>query len=224
MKKVNPDQLRAYFDRVAPMIPELFHIAYAVCGNADSAEYALIYALMDVWLSESRGSIAMREALRNAVREAALEDRDESGAECTWDGRDFSENPLLKPLERESAMTRRIIVLRAGCNVGFSAIADLLEISSAEAKREFERFKREWAQISDVSPRNTDLLSKKVRRQMQTPSRAQPDTERIFKGFAENALQTAQPRHIVSRILRGCLEAAAIAVCAFLFWLICILI
>lgn len=224
VKKVNPDRLREYFDRIAPMIPELFHIAYAICGTVESAEYALVYALMDVWLSESRGSIAMRDSLRNTVREVALEERNENEEDCTWDGRDFSENPLLEPLGREKVLTRRIVVLRCGCNFSFSAIAELLEISNAEVKREYARFKGEWAQISGVSQRNAELLNKKIRRQMLIPSHEQPDAERIFKGFAEDALQTARPKHIVSRILRGLLGAAAIAACAVLFWLICILI
>ena len=31
---VDLDSLRDYFDRTLPMLPELFNIAHAICGNA----------------------------------------------------------------------------------------------------------------------------------------------------------------------------------------------
>ena len=34
---VDLDSLRDYFDRTLPMLPELFNIAHAICGNAQAA-------------------------------------------------------------------------------------------------------------------------------------------------------------------------------------------
>ena len=225
MKKVDLDQLRAYFDRVSPFIPELFNIAYAICGTEEAAEYALMYALMDVWMSEARGGIGMREGLRNAVREVALEEALDREDELAWDGGELAANPELAPLNRANAQTCRLVVLRSGCNLGFSVIAKLMDVSAADAKREFNRFKCEWAKRANIPEHGAEAaLSKRVRRQMSAASRLQPSTEALYRSLTEEALQTARPKRLAGRILRRIAEGIVIALCAFLFWLIGVLI
>ena len=225
MKKVDLDQLRAYFDRVSPLIPELFNIAYAICGTEEAAEYALMYALMDVWMSEARGGIGIREGLRNAVREVALEEALDRENEPAWDGGELAANPELAPLNRANVKTRRLIALRSGCNLGFSVIAKLTNVSAADAKREYNRFKREWAKNASIPEHGAEAaLSKRVRRRMSAPSRLQPSAEALYRSLTEEALQTARPKRLAARILRRIVEAIVIALCAFLFWLIGVLI
>ena len=37
----NAEALRSFYSRVTPVIPELFNVAHAICGNYDLAEYSL---------------------------------------------------------------------------------------------------------------------------------------------------------------------------------------
>ena len=46
MSEQTSEALRAWFRRVEPMVPELFNIAHAICGNYDRAEYALRGAIL----------------------------------------------------------------------------------------------------------------------------------------------------------------------------------
>ena len=68
MDKKTPEMMRAFYGRAVPVMPELFNMAYAICGNFDLAEYALQCALLEVWFGESHGGIGFKESLRNAVR------------------------------------------------------------------------------------------------------------------------------------------------------------
>ncbi len=216
---VDLDSLRDYFDRTIPMLPELFNIAHAICGNAQAAEYALMYALMELWMSESRGNPGLREGLRNEIREVALE---ESGGECTWTGAEFALDPLLG---RENARMRRMIVLRYGCNLSCALIGRLFQQSASAVRRQLARFLMRWASAEQIPERQAEAaLTRRIRRQMLTPSPSMPATEAIYRALAEEAVQTARPRHIVSRMLRRVAAGVLIALCALLFWLIGVLI
>ena len=76
----NADALRSFYSRVTPAIPELFNMAYAICGNYDLAEYSLQYTLMEAWMGEFHGGMGFREGLRNTLRrvEVAAPIRDEA--------------------------------------------------------------------------------------------------------------------------------------------------
>jgi hypothetical protein len=85
----NPDALRAFFGRVTPVLPELFNMAHAICGNYDLAEYALQYTLLEAWRGESRGGMGFREGLKHTMRRIALQEAlssRQSAREYTWDG------------------------------------------------------------------------------------------------------------------------------------------
>ncbi len=225
MKNADLEKLRAYYERVKPLLAELFNMAYAICGAKESAECALLYTLMEGWESDSHGNIALREMLRNTVRDAASDEAVESKEACTWNGNEFAQNPKLELLEYEPVQVRRLIVLRCGCNLKLSVIAGLLNLSQTEAKRELVRFKRKWAKGAGVSEHRAEAeLGKILRRQMRMASSQQPDSEAMFRTFTEEALQTKKPMRIVSTVGRGVLEALVVLLCALLFWLVAVLI
>lgn len=216
---VDLDSLRAYFDRTIPMLPELFNIAHVICGNVQSAEYALMYALMELWMSESRGNSALREGLRNEIREVALEEAD---GECTWTGAEFALDPLWA---REDIDLRRIVVLRYGCNLSCALIGRMLQRPASAVRRQIARFLRRWANVRQLSERQAEAsLTNSIRRQMLQPSPAMPEAETIYRALAEEAVQTTRPRHILSRMLRKAAAGLLIVICALLFWLIGVLI
>ena len=225
MKGTDLEQLRAYYERVKPLLAELYNMAYAICGAEEPAENALLFALVEGWEAESRGNIALREMLRNALRENAPDEAAEFEEAATWDGNAFAQNPKLTLLEREKESVRRLIVLRCGCNLSFSVIAGLLDSTQPEVKREFTRVKREWAKCANVPERSAEaVLGRILRRQMRTPSPKQPDAETLFRTFTEEALQTKKPLRLVSTVARGILETIVVLLCALLFWLIAVLI
>ena len=82
-----------------------------------------------------------------------------------------------------------------------------------------------WASAEQIPERQAEAaLTRRIRRQMLMPSPAMPATEAIYRALAEEAVQTARPRHIVSRMLRRVAAGVLIALCALLFWLIGVLI
>ena len=61
------DALRAYFGRVLPAVPELFNMAYAICGNFEQAEYSLQYALTEASMVRVTRSIRIPEDFKDSL-------------------------------------------------------------------------------------------------------------------------------------------------------------
>jgi DNA-directed RNA polymerase specialized sigma24 family protein len=135
----NPDAMRAFFSRVTPVLPELFNMAYAICGNFDLAEYALSYTLIEAWNGESHGGMGFREGLRNTLRrvaaETALGERG-STSEMTWDGlTEETDDPVMRLLAAESVETRRVVALRYGCGLPVKRVAKVMDVSQVQVSR-----------------------------------------------------------------------------------------
>lgn len=226
----NPDALRAFFGRVTPAIPELFNMAYAICGNFDMAEYALGCTLMEAWNGDTHGGMGFREGLRNSLRrlacEAALGERG-SASEMTWDGlcRE-SDDPVLKLLAGESVETRRAVALRYGCSLPVSRIARLTGLSQARVKELLGRFERAAARRLPPQERRRaeQRLTKTIRREFDLAGEDMPSPGLIFRAFEAEASETRRPRHLTRRIIRRLLAGLLAVLCALLFWLAAVLI
>ena len=189
------EALIAFYNRVTPAIPELFNMAYAICGNYDLAEYALQYTLMEAWLGASHGGMGFREGLRNTLRRVALEeamDPRESAPEMTWDGLTAdSDDPLLKLLARE-LLTR-------------------FERAAAGKLPAQQRGRAEAG------------LARSVRRAFDRADEEMPSLGALYRGFEAEALETVRPSHWASRLVKRALCAVLAVVCALAFWLAAVL-
>ena len=226
----NPDAMRAFFSRVTPALPELFNMAYAICGNYDLAEYALTSTLIEAWNGESHGGMGFREGLRNTLRrvawEAALGERG-SAAEKTWDAlAEESGDILMRLLAAESAETRRVVALRYGCGFAPARIARLTGLSPARAKELLDRFGRAAARKLPVQERRRAevRLMKAVRREFERAGEDMPSPGLIYRSFEAETAQARRPRHLAGRIVKRVMAALLAVLCALLFWLAAVLI
>ena len=223
------EALIAFYNRVTPAIPELFNMAYAICGNYDLAEYALQYTLMEAWLGASHGGMGFREGLRNTLRRVALEeamDPRESAPEMTWDGLTAdSDDPLLKLLARESTETRRAAALRYGCGLNAARIARLTGQSPGRVRELLTRFERAAAGKLPAQQRGRVEagLARSVRRAFDRADEEMPSLGALYRGFEAEALETVRPSHWASRLVKRALCAVLAVVCALAFWLAAVL-
>ncbi|MBQ9952096.1 MAG: sigma-70 family RNA polymerase sigma factor [Clostridia bacterium] len=226
----NPDALRAFFGRVTPVLPELFNMAHAICGNYDLAEYALQYTLLEAWRGESRGGMGFREGLRHTMRRIALQEAlssRQSAREYTWDGLTAPDgDALMELLAAESADMRRVVALRYGCALPQAKIAKLMGIPSARVKELLSRFERHAARRLPAQEvrRFEARLSRAVGRAFGVQSDEMPSLGVIYRAFEADALETRRPRRLVSKMIRRALIAVLMVVCAVVFWLAAVLI
>lgn len=83
------EELRAFFARVRPDYRELFNMAHAICGNYETAEYAVQSAILQIYRGAGpvKSRMGLRESLRGAVRREAVSQTLLIGeTELTWDG------------------------------------------------------------------------------------------------------------------------------------------
>lgn len=226
----NPDALRAFFGRVTPTVPELFNMAYAICGNFDLAQYALGCTLMEAWNGDVHGGMGFREGLRNTLRrvavEAALGERG-SASEMTWDALSGeSDDPLMRLLAAESTEVRRTAALRYGCGLSLARIARLTGVSQVRAKELLERFER--AAVRRLPPQERrhaeQRLAKAVRREFERAGEDMPSLGLIYRAFEAEAAETRRPRHLASRVFKRLLAGLLAVLCALLFWLAAVLV
>ena len=226
----NTDVLRSFFTRVTPAIPELFNMAYAICGNYDLAEYVLQFTLMETWSGDSHGGMGFREGMRNTLRrvavEEALEPR-ENALEFTWDGlAEGGDDPVLRLLAQESTETRRAVALRYGCGLPAAKIARLMGVSTNRVKELTDRFSRNAGRSLAAEERHRfeQKLAKTVDRAFDRASAEMPSLGLIYRSFEAEALETRRPKHLASKLVKRVLAAALAVVCALLFWLAAVLI
>lgn len=216
--------LRAYYSRVVPVIPELFNMAYAICGNYDLAEYALQYTLMEAWVGESHGGMGFREGLRNILRRVAMEEALELRTETpeyTWNAfTEESDDPVLGPLARENREVRRIAALRYGCGLSPARIARLTGLTPARVREALERFeKRVKRELSASEKRRADgMIARAIHREFSRRDDSMPSLSAVYRAFEAEASETRRPRHLVSRIVRRAVCVLLALLCAVTFW------
>lgn len=224
------DALRAYFGRVLPAVPELFNMAYAICGNFEQAEYSLQYALTEAWTGEFHGGMGFREGLRNTLREVAMEEalrQDEDAPEFTWDElTDRSDDPLSEMLAQESAETRRIAALRYGCGLPVGKVARLMGVTAAETRQTLERLCRKASRKLEAADRRRAeaLLARSVRRSFAQADESMPSLSAVYRTFAAEAAEVVRPKHWMAKGVRRALYVLLLLVCAAAFWLTAALI
>jgi len=223
----NPDAMREFYSRVTPVIPELFNMAYAICGSYDLAEYALQYTLVEVWNSESRGGIGFREGLRNTLRRVAIAQAGSGVKAFSWDGLLESDgDPLMALLTAEDDDVRRAVALKYGCGLPVTKSAKLMGLAPARMKEMLRRFERAAARKLPLSERGRfeQRLSKAVRRQFAAAGEDMPSLGAIYRSFEAEAMESRRPKRLVSRIVKRLLAALLAVLCALLFWLAAVLI
>ncbi len=226
----NPDAMRAFFSRVTPAIPELFNMAYAICGSYDLAEYALQYTLTEAWIGESHGGMGFREGLRNTLRRVAVEEAlhgGEGAKEFSWDGlTEAGDDPVMALLAAEDDDVRRAAALQYGCGLSAAKSAKLLGMSAARVKELLARFER--AAVRRLPPGERrhfeQRLAKSVRRAFGKASEDMPSLGAIYRSFEAEAMEARRPKRLASRIVKRSLLVLLAVLCALLFWLAAVLI
>lgn len=226
-----PEALHAFFSRVTPVVPELFNMAYAICGNYDLAEYVVQYTLMEAWIGESRGGMGFREGMRHTLRQVAMEEaleKRENPPEFTWDAlKGESEDPVLKMLARESLETRRAVALRAGCGLPLNRIAKLMGISAGRVREILDRFERSASRRlpeKDRAKRFDIRLYRAVGRAFDQADEGMPSLGVIYRTFEAEAQETRRPTHLAAKVFRRTLLVVLAAAMAVIFWLGAVLI
>lgn len=224
------EDLRAYFSRATPAIPELYNMAYAICGSYDLAEYALQYALMEGWFGETHGGMGFREGLRNTLRqvafEEALEPRNQT-PEFTWDGLTApSDDPVLAQLSKESLETRRVVALRYGCGLSVGRVARVTGLTASKVRGILERFARSAGRRLPASQRRRfeTHLARAVDRQFDLPDDSMPSLGALYRSFEAEASENRRPSHLASKVLKKVILCVLAALCALVFWLAAVLI
>lgn len=224
------DAMRAFYSRVTPAIPELFNMAYAICGSYDLAEYALQYTLVEAWNGETHGGMGFREGLRNTLKRIAAREALSNGAgakEFSWDGlTDGSDDPILLLLAGEDDDVRRAIALRYGCNLPLAKGAKLMGIAPARMKELLHRFERTAVRRLPASERRhfEQRLFKAVRRAFGAAGADMPSLGVIYRSFEAEALEVRRPKRLAGRIVKRFMLALLAVLCALLFWLAAVLI
>lgn len=224
------EMLRAFYGRVSPMIPELFNMAYAICGSYDLAEYALQYTLVEAWTGESQGGMGFREGLRNTLRHVACEEAMEpraQNAEVTWDGLTAqSDDPVLMQLAQEDVQTRRAVALRYGCALNVARIAKLMNLSAARVRELIDRFERRARRRLDAAQkrRYDAVIARAVRDEFARSSGDVPSLSAIYRTFESEAAETQRPKRWLARILQRTLCVLLALLCGVVFWLAAVLV
>lgn len=219
------ESTREYFARVTPMIPELFGMAHAICGNYDLAEYALQCALMEGWVAESRSGVGLRESLRSALRRTALEEALEMRAEApemTWDAlTDGRSDVLLEVLAQENAETRRAAALCYGCDLSVKRAARLMETTPERVHELLQRWQRRAGKrLAPAQRRRFDALAARaIRRSFAQETGNLPSLSSVYRSFAQEAAEFQKPRHLTAKFVRRGLCLILALLCALLFWL-----
>lgn len=219
------DALRAYYKRVVPIMPELFNMAHAICGNYDLAEYAVQYMLQEMWHGDARGGMGFRDGLRNTLRrvafEEALEPRTEA-PELTWNGLGAeSDEPVLGLLAAESVEIRRMLALRYGCGLPNARIARLVGVTGGEVREALERFEQRVARKLPPQERRRaeTRIAESIAQAFRRTDDAMPSLGAIYRSFEAEVSDAGRPGHLAARIVKRLICVVLAAVCAAIFWL-----
>jgi len=225
----NVEALRAFFSRVTPVLPELFGMAHTICGNYDLAEYALQYALMDVWLSEHHGGVGFRDLLKNTLCRVAMDEAIEPRAEMpefTWDGLRGGVDGLAGMIASQSSETRRLLALHYGCGLSDASAARLTGLSTKQVRERLGQFvRRASAELPrEEKQRFEARLERLIIQQLARSGGSMPPVNAIYRSFAQEASEARRPRYLASKLGRAVLYGVLIFLCALVFWLTAVLI
>ena len=248
MKK-DIDNPHFFLQKVGPFYNEFFQAAYAIMGNIDLAGFVLQNTLLEAYLRRKdwRDRMSFREGvmycirlvgmteLRNVRREGAYE-QNWPGFDAGWDGGSASDGVIgMRGLIMKEAVDgQRMLMLKQGCGLRNNQIAEVMQIPESEVKRKLRgcdaRLKRRWEQFSKREKgvgKNLyfeKVLRSAVRQEMAHPNENVPDASGVFLVFESDVEGARTKRHSFGHYLAVVLCVAGVALCAFLFWLIAILL
>ncbi|MBE5807954.1 MAG: hypothetical protein E7317_06400 [Clostridiales bacterium] len=212
----NQDQLRDYFSRLSGMLPELYNIAYAICGSAEQAEYVLESALLEGWLHGVRRG-GFREGMKGLVTRLAMQGAGPDPDGAVWEGLPHSDNPALEELNAEPLPIQRAALLRHGCELDPREIARVTGMSRAEVGDALSRVKY-------LEGRADGQLYRALRKAMSHQSPGMPPVESLYRTLRAEVMEAKPSRHVFSKALGGVLAAALVLLAAAVFWLTAVLI
>ena len=228
-KQRNTDELRAWFQRVEPIYPELYNAAMAMCGNDELAQYALRSAILEVW-SQGGGGMGLQERLRSAVRDEAfyLALSDEGrAADQNWPGLPAMdpEDPIWALALQESADNQRLLMLRFGCGIGPRSLARLLDLDAEQVRAAQDRFVARCRRAVAVNDRSRaeSLAAQRFRRALKRPA-GRPGPARLYRVVESEAVRSQTSGRLVTRWLKRGLALGLALFCALAFWLFAVLV
>lgn len=151
--------LKRDFRRLQPMLPELFNLAYAVCGRYETAEYAMRSALLSVL--QRTGHLKPSDGLRRQVLRAARR-QPPTGEELTWDG--------LSELKAEMPV-RRLAALVYGCELSDAQAARLAGFAKADVDDRLEKLEKAGG------------TEKAVKQWMKRPNADMPEAANVLRAL-----------------------------------------
>ena len=229
------EELRAFFARVRPDYRELFNMAHAICGNYETAEYAVQSAILQIYRGAGpvKSRMGLRESLRGAVRREAVSQTLLIGeTELTWDGfcpdaidgaqGDF----ILQAAAQEGVDARRTLMLRYGCGLRMREIVRLTGMTRAQAVGVCTRFERRVKRR--LPPRDRARVESRIvrcaRAWLARQSEGVPDPAAVYRSLEAELLETGAPGRRLSRALSYGLWAILALLLALLFWVVMVLL
>lgn len=231
------DELNLYFQRLRPILRELFGMAHAICGNYEMAEYVLQRAILENYqrAGRHRSRVGFHENLRRTVRRLSCQEAvklSNVGAEMTWDG--FSEDKidgagddfLLHAAAQEEVDVRRMLMLRHGCGLRIAQIARILDVPPRQVSASLDRFERRLRRRlpQKHGTRLDSLLQKAAYRQLTLPTQPMPEPGVVYRSFEAEASRGNSPRKLFQRATAIAVIVALAVLCAVIFWLAAVLI
>ncbi|MBE5766652.1 MAG: sigma-70 family RNA polymerase sigma factor [Clostridiales bacterium] len=201
---------------------ELFRVAYAITGNAELAEVALIKAL-NTALSASEGKASMREVFMRAVADSAFSQHshlDDDTYPLNFSCFEIAEesDDIGAWLSAQKSEIRRILFLRFGCRLGLSSISRATGISRQEAKNILTQAQANFSRALSDIPFDRAIADHARQEMLRTDVYA-PDPGSILRTCEANSRPAEKSRISVSRILRTVIGVLFALVLAVMFWL-----
>lgn len=221
------EEMHLYFTRVRPVCRELFSMAFAICGDYDSAELALEKVILGGWQSRRsfRSSRGFRESLRADMRRAALNCVPEHGDDWDQLAQDTLEehtgDPVLAAIRQENALTRRVIMLKYGCLLKNGQIARAVGISAAQVEQLLRRFQRRLRRrlASEQRGKLEARLKDVCAGQLRTGGVEMPDIGALYRNFEAEASAGYNPvSRFASRAVKFAFAVALMAALGCVIW------
>ncbi|MCQ2437904.1 MAG: hypothetical protein MJ099_05860 [Clostridia bacterium] len=214
------DKRQAYFERVRPLLSELFGCACLICGNTSEAEFALQTALLAGYLGDISAGMSLREGLKTAVRKAALRlvrERDDDGDDVAFDPMTCTDaDPALFADEKPEVIRSALLVY--GCGLSVHAAASLTDSSAKAVTKMLEGLTRRRSH--DFEQR----VSTVCRNAVHADKSIMPSVKAIAAEFIEAVGDDAPGRKPVARILSAIVCGVGVLVAGALFWIIVVLL
>ena len=222
----NAQALQGYFNRVLPLLPELYNIAYAITGSAELAEYALEAALMEGWSGGVRKGAGFRESMKSAVKRIAISEtsKQKNVRDLDWDAIcDNPQTPLLKRLTLQEIALQRVAALRFGCELKPRMLSKITGMTRGQISEALGRIQSVAAQGAS-STRPEAALGREIRKAFARSRADMPPAETIFRAFQAEATTVRVSNHWFSHTVSRVILALLVLIAAVVFWLTAVLI